>query len=117
MKYFLLTLLLFISANASAVNFDLSYTTDAGTITQPSKIYSEINGQRFVDYIWIAYPQIDYTDPENPVPKPRTQQNEAQAYRDFADAMFAGVKANVLRQEDKILKEAATPPPLEPEPE
>ena len=97
------------------VNFDLSYTSDAGTVTQDSKVYSEANGQRFLDWIWVAYPQIDYTDPDNPVPKPRTQANEVQAFRDFADGFYAGTKANVLRYEDGVLKAAATPPPLEPE--
>jgi hypothetical protein len=94
------------------VNFTLSYTTDAGTISQDSKIYSELNGQRFVDWIWVAYPQYEA---DGETLKPRTQQNEMQAYRDFADGMFAGVKANVLRVEDMALKDAVSPPPLEPE--
>jgi hypothetical protein len=92
-------------------NFALSYTADAGTTSHDSKIYSEVNGQRFIDWIWVAYPQLD----ENGDPLPRTQANEVQAYRDFADGMFAGVKANVLRAEDKALKDAVSPPPLEPE--
>ena len=98
------------------VNFTLSYIADAGTVTQDSKIYSEENGQRFLDWIWVAYPQIDNSDPNNPVPKPRTQANEVQAFRDFADGFYSGTKANVLRVEDKALKDAATPPPLDPIP-
>ena len=92
------------------VNFTLSYIADAGTVSQDSKIYSEANGQRFLDWIWVAYPQLD----ENGDPLPRTQANEVAAYKDFADGMFAGVKANVLRAEDHALKDAVTPPPLDP---
>ena len=95
------------------VKFTLSYITDAGTISQDSKIYSEANGQRFVDWIWVAYPQYEV---DGITLKPRTQANEVQAYRDFADGMFAGVKANVLREEERALKDAATPPPLDPIP-
>ena len=94
------------------VNFTLSYIADAGTVSQDSKIYSEANGQRFLDWIWVAYPQLD----ENGDPVDRDQASEVQAFRDFADGFYAGTKANVLREEDRALKDAATPPPLEPEP-
>ena len=93
------------------VNFTLSYIADAGTVTQDSKIYSEANGQRFLDWIWVAYPQYEA---DGVTLKPRTQANEVQAFRDFADGFYAGTKANVLREEDRVLKEAATPPPLDP---
>ena len=92
-------------------HFTLIYTSDGGAVTQDSKVYSEANGQRFIDWIWVAYPQLDV----NGDPLPRTQANEVKAYRDFADGFYAGTKANVLRYEDQELKEAAVPPPLEPE--
>jgi hypothetical protein len=99
------------------VNFTLEYTTDAGTISHDSKIYSEANGQRFVDWIWVAYPQIDYSDPENPVPKPRTPANEADAFRDWATAQWQGTKANVLRWErlEAAQEAAGDVPPIDPE--
>ena len=96
-----------------SASFELTYTTDAGAITQPSKTYSEANGQRFVDWIWAAFPQLDM----NNNPLPRTQQNEVQAYRDFADKFYADTKAAVLSYERQEAAQDAADnvPPLEPE--
>jgi hypothetical protein len=97
------------------VNFDLSYTTDAGAISQPSKIYSEPNGQRVVDWIWVTFRQYEA---DGVTLKPRTQANEVQSFRDFADDFYADTKRKVLRSEEIEAAETAigNVPPLEPEP-
>ena len=96
------------------VNFDLSYTTDAGVITQPSNTYSEANGQRFVDWIWDVYPQYEV---DGVTLKPRTQANEVQAYRDFADDFYKNTKDKVVYHEQRVAARdaAGNVPPLEPE--
>ena len=96
-----------------SAHFELSYTTDAGTITQSSKTYSEVNGQRFVDWIWVAFPQLDM----NNIPLPRTQANEVAAYRDFADDFYGEVLQKVLAHERQVAAQDAVDnvPPLEPE--
>ena len=93
-------------------HFELSYITDAGTITHSSKIYSEANGQRFVDWIWIAFPQLDI----NNQPLPRTQANEVQAFRDYADDFYGDTKTDVLDSEKQIAAQEAVDnvPPLDP---
>ena len=95
-------------------HFTLTYTTDAGVIDQDSKIYSEANGDRFVDWIWAAFPQLDI----NNNPLPRTQQNEVQAYRDFADQFYADTKTKVLDHEKQVAAQDAVDnvPPLDPIP-
>lgn len=87
-----------------ASQFDLTFTLGANSVTQSSASYSDANGQRFSDWIWAAYPQVD----ENGDPLPDTQANRAQSFRDFADAMFGGIKANVLRYERQQAAAAAS---------
>ena len=83
--------------------FQLSFTLGANTVDQLSASYSDANGQRFSDWLWAAYPQVDVDG--NPLPD--NNANRAQAFRDFADAMFEGIKQNVLRHEKQAAKAAA----------
>ena len=86
-----------------AAQFELKFTLGANTVSQLSNSYSDANGQRFSDYLWGAYPQLD----ENGDPLPDTNANRAQAFRDFADAIFEATKQNVLRHEKQAAKAAA----------
>lgn len=86
-----------------AAQFSLSFTLGAQTVTQDSASYSDANGQRFSDFLWAAYPQVD----GNGDPLPDTPANRAQAFRDWADAIFESTKQNVLRFEKQAAKEAA----------
>ena len=80
----------------------------AGTVAKDGPVISDTNMDRFIDWIWYAYPQIDNSDPDNPVPKPRTPANEAQAFRDWADSQWLGTKANVIRWEKLEAAQAAS---------
>jgi hypothetical protein len=88
-----------------------------GDVDKDGPTISDANMVRFIDWMWYAYPQIDNTDPENPVPKPRTPANEADAFRDWATAQWQGTKANVLRWErlEAAQEAAGDVPPIDPE--
>lgn len=104
--------LIFASGYAQASSFfNIEFTLGAQTTNHPSLTYSDANGQRFSDYIWANYPQLDVDG--NPLPD--TPANRNAAFQDWADAIYAGTKANVLRWEDQQLKEAVSPPPIDPE--
>ena len=86
----------------------LSWTIEAasGTVTEDSPTLSDANMDRFLDWIWYAYPQMDEADP--PAPLPRNPANEAQAFRDWANAQWQGTKANVLRWEKTEAAQSAS---------
>jgi hypothetical protein len=112
LKLIVITLALLWALPVQAASFfNIEFTLGAQTVDHASQTYSDANGQRFSDYIWASYPQLDVDG--NPLPD--TPANRAQAFRDWADAIYAGTKANVLRWEDQQLKEAVAPPPLDPE--
>jgi len=73
--------------------------TSAGTVTEDGPVISDANMARFVDYLWVQFPQLD----GNNDPLPRNAANEAQAFRDWADKQWRETKRDVLRKE----KEAA----------
>ena len=76
-------------------NLTWSITNAAGTVTHDSPTISDANMDRFVAWVLYAYPQLD----GNGDPLPVTNAVKAAAFRDFADAQWQGVKANVLRWE------------------
>lgn len=96
-----------------AAQFEITFTLGANSVTQTSASYSDANGQRFSDWIWAAYPQFDVDG--NPLPD--TAGNRAQSFRDWADAIFAGTKSNVLRweQQEAASTAAGNVPPIDPE--
>lgn len=78
-------------------------TTSVGTVTQDGPDLSDAQMQRFLDWLWYAYPQLDVDG--NPLN--RTNANQAQAFRDWADTAYQGTKANVLRWEKQEAAQAA----------
>lgn len=100
-------------------HFTISYTSDAGTTEHDSKTYSEANGDRFIDWLWAAYPQYEVEPDEdgNPIPLPDTPGNRAKAFREWADTVYADLKAKVVNHEKHhAAQDAANAVPgLEPE--
>ena len=86
-----------------------SAVTVDGTVTQDGPTISDAQMDRFLDWVWYAYPQfdLDVEDGETPIPLPRNNANTAKAVRDWADAQWRGTKANVLRHERNEVAEAA----------
>ncbi len=88
--------------------------TSAGVVEE-TKALGDVQMLRFIDWVFYAYPQIDYTDPENPVPKPRTPATEGAAVKDWMAANWLGTKANVETWEKREAAQAAVDevPPLD----
>ncbi len=78
-------------------------TVTAGVIAQDGPEISEANMQRFRDWLWVKFPQLDAEG--NPLA--RTAAREAQAFRDWADVQWAVTKANVLAHEKHVAEQAA----------
>jgi hypothetical protein len=87
--------------------FSIEFQGTGGTVTRARSFDAAVE-QRFLDWIWAAYPQIDNSDPENPVPADRTPANEAAAYREFVDGFVRGTWANVKRYEQTEAAKAAS---------
>lgn len=84
----------------------LTWTIDhnAATLSEDSPTVSDVQMDRFIDWLWYAYPQLD----ENGDVLPRTLANEAQAFRDWANIQWLGTKANVIRWERSEAAQAAS---------
>lgn len=78
-------------------------TTTAGTVARDGPEISEANMQRFRDWLWLKFPQLD----EEGNPLARTPANEAQAFRDWADVQWQVTKRNVLDHERQVAAQAA----------
>ena len=77
-------------------NLEFSVTTSAGTVTFTSPEYTDAKMQRFLDWAWVQYEQLD----ENGDPLPDNNANRAAAVQDCFAAVLNGLKGNVLRHEE-----------------
>jgi hypothetical protein len=80
------------------VDLTLTLVATGGTIDH-TKTGSAETETRYLDWIWYSYPQYDVTDPENPVPKPDTPANRADAWREWAAVTLDSTWQNVKRWE------------------
>jgi hypothetical protein len=81
-----------------------SIETVQGNVTKDSPILTDPNMQRFLDWIWYAYPQFL---PDGVTPKPRNNANEADAFREWAAFDWQFVKERVLDYERSAAAQAA----------
>jgi len=91
-------------------NLSWGITANIGDRTWNGPDISDINMDRFLDWIWDAYPQWVDPDDETQGKLPKNNANLAAAYDDFAQAQWRGVKANVLNYEQMVASAAATDP-------
>ncbi len=77
-------------------NLFFGVVTSAGTVVHDTPELSNADADRFADYVWSAYPQIEN---DGTTPKPRNNANLANAFRAWASALWAGTQANILRYE------------------
>jgi hypothetical protein len=80
-----------------------SIASAIGNVTVDSPVLTDAQMTRFLDYIWDAYPQLNVDG----TAKARTNANLAQAYRDWAGAIWNGTKANVLAADKGKARRAA----------
>lgn len=78
-------------------------TTAAGTVTQDSPKLTDQQMARFTDWLWTAYPQIN---PDGTT-KTKNAANQAQAFRDWSQALWRGTKASVANAERDAAANAA----------
>lgn len=78
-------------------NLTWGVTTSAGSVSQDSPTISDANMDRFVNYCWENYTQLD----GNGDPLPRTTANEVSAVRDWMRQQWRAVKDEVVTWERK----------------
>lgn len=79
-------------------------TTSAGSVSQDGPVISEANMTRFRDWLWAWYPQYEA---DGETLKTRNAANEAQAFRDWADAQWEAAKNKVLHWERQAAEQTA----------
>ncbi len=85
-------------------NLFFGVVTNAGTVTHDTPTISTADIDRFADYVWAHYPQLN---PDG-TPKPKTNANLADAFRNWAEALWSGTQANILRHEKVAAAKAAS---------
>lgn len=79
----------------------ITFEGTARTVTKSGAVWDAGKETRFLNYIWNNYaPKDEVVDsPTFGEVLERTTQNEAQAFKNFGQAIMAGVKANILCEE------------------
>jgi hypothetical protein len=87
----------------------LSWGIDAniGTRTWNGPEVTDLNMDRFLDWVWEAYPQWVDPDDESQGLKPKNNANLAASFDDFAQTQWQGVKDNVKNWERNVAAQAA----------
>lgn len=76
-------------------NLFFGVVTNTGTVTHDTPTLTTADITRFADYVWARYPQLNPDD----TPKPRNKANLADAFREWAAALWAGTQANIVNYE------------------
>ena len=80
-------------------NLGISISAAIGDRTWNGPNITDVNMDRFLDYIWDQYPQyVDPADPEQGL-LPKNNANLAAAFDDFAATYWQAIKGNVIRWE------------------
>lgn len=82
--------------------FTFTVSTAAGDVSREFT-FSDVNLDRFLDFVVYQYPQLD----ENGDPLPVTNAVKAAATREWAEGVMGGTKSNVLRYEQNEAAQAA----------
>lgn len=88
-------------------NLRFSFIATAGTVNVNAPDLTVAQEQLFIDWLWANYAP---TDPVTSEVLPRNAANEAESYRKFARALWAGVRANVVSWKHEKDKAAVAPP-------
>ena len=96
MRILILILALMVSSPLLAANFTWEVTTAAGTVSQDSPTISDANMDRFLDYVWVVYPQYEA---DGVTLKPKTNGNLAASVRDWMSFQWQDTKRTVIQWE------------------
>ncbi len=87
-------------------NLRFSFLATAGTVTFNAPDLTTNQENLFVGWLWAHYAPVDAQG----VTLTRNAANEAQAYRNYAKALWLGTRANVISWKHELDKAAVTPP-------
>lgn len=95
-------------------NLRFSFIATAGTVTVNAPDITAPQEALFIDWLWAYYAPKDTVEnsPTFGQPLTRNTANEAQAYRNYARALWRGTRANVLRWKHEQNKAAVSAPVL-----
>jgi hypothetical protein len=93
-------------------NLRFSFIATAGTVTVNAPDITAPQEALFIDWLWSQYAPKDTVEgsPTFGQTLPRTGPNEVEAYRNYARALWAGTRANVIRWKHELDKAAVVPP-------
>ena len=93
----ILTLVLFVLFSVPAFAADLEWTVNssAGSVTFTSPTVNDTQMDRFLDFLWANYAPVD----ANGDTLPRTNANQATAFRTWAEANWQNTKRSVVDYE------------------
>lgn len=77
--------------------------TSLGTVTHDGPEIQQVQMDRFINYVWAAYPQAE---PDG-TPKTRSTATEIDAVNAWGAAQWRGTKANVMRFEADVAMKVA----------
>ena len=84
-------------------NMVIQFNATAGTVTSNGPELTAGEEQRYLDWVWEAYPQYEA---DGVTLKAKTNANVANAIRDHHRGLWRGIVAQVVRR-DEIVAEAA----------
>lgn len=95
-------------------NLRFTFVATAGTVNQNGPTITAPQEVLFIDWLWAQYAPTDTTEgsPTFGQTLPRNTANEAQAFRNYADALWRGTRANVIRWKHDLDKAAVTAPEM-----
>ena len=87
-------------------NLRITFVGTAGNVIANGPDLSPAQENLFIDWLWEFYAPVD----ANGVKLTRNAANEAQAFRNYAAAMWKGTRSNVVRWKHELDKSAVQAP-------
>lgn len=89
-------------------NLRFTFVSTAGTVNHNAPTITVQQEDLFIDWLWAQYAPLD----EFNVPVTRNTANEAAAFRNYANALWRGTRANVIRWKHDLDRAAVAAPQL-----
>lgn len=95
-------------------NLRFTFVATAGTVNQNGPNITVPQETLFVDWLYAHYAPVDTVEgsPTFGQPLTRTTANEAQAFRNYANKLWQGTRANVIRWKQEQGRAAIVAPTL-----
>lgn len=95
-------------------NLRFIFIATAGTVNQNAPAITAPQEALFINWLWAHYAPIDTVEgsPTFGETLPRNAANEAHAFRNYADKLWLGTRANVIRWKHELDKAAVAAPVL-----